>query len=119
MILIDPLVQFPTKLRAFRGGCCHMVSDTSEVELHAFAARIGLKREWAQLRPKSSAAHYDLTATKRALAVELGAAEVSARELAMRNYDGLRRRGLLAMPEGFCACGRRREDVHVCAEVPA
>ena len=72
-----------------------MVSDTSEEELHAFAARIGLKREWAQLRPKASAAHYDLTPRRRAMAVKLGAVEVTGRELVTRNFDGLRRRGLL------------------------
>lgn len=69
-----------------------MVSDTSADELHAFAARIGLKRAWSQERPKASAHHYDLIATKRALAVRFGAVEVSGRELVTRNYDGRTRR---------------------------
>jgi hypothetical protein len=73
----------------------HMVSDVGEEELHAFAARLGLKRTWFQCRPKASAAHYDITPPKRALAVKLGAVEVTSRELVVRNYDGLRRRGLV------------------------
>lgn len=77
---------------------CHMVSDASEEELHAFADRIGLKRAWAQLRPHASAAHYDLTPRRRALAIKLGAVEVTGRELVTRNFDGLRRRGLLSCP---------------------
>ena len=63
-------------------------------ELHAFAARLGLRREWFQdpltktrgLRPEpgSRAAenwHYDLTADKRLHAIQLGAVPVSRREL--------------------------------------
>ena len=37
----------------------HLVSDTSLDELHEFAARIGLKREWYQK------GHYDMTAPWR------------------------------------------------------
>lgn len=73
-----------------------MVSDLSEDELHEFATRLGLKRSWFQGRPKHTA-HYDITPSKRTLAISLGAVEVSSRELVMRNYDGLRRRGLLPM----------------------
>lgn len=81
MILIDPL-------RCYRGRWwCHMVSDTSEAELHAFAGRLGLKRAWFQQRPPASAAHYDLVRNRRAEAVRLGAAEVTSRVLVVRNYD--------------------------------
>lgn len=48
---------------------CHMLADSLD-ELHAFAARLGLKREWFQPR---SAPHYDLSLTKRAEALQLGA----------------------------------------------
>lgn len=99
MILVDGATEYPPEMtgklppgRLRRAKWCHMVSDTSEEELHAFAARIGMRREWAQLRPASSAAHYDLTASRRALAVKLGAVEVSSRELCARNYDGLAQR---------------------------
>lgn len=54
-------------------GGGHMQADTPE-ELHAFAARLGLKREWFQDRPgRPERSHYDLTASKRDLALRLGA----------------------------------------------
>lgn len=56
---------------------CHMVADTLE-ELHEMADRIGMRREWFQ--PLSSP-HYDVCLTRRKKALELGAVEVSAREL--------------------------------------
>lgn len=94
MILVDPLTKYDAETtRGLPGRLwCHMISDTSEAELHAFAKRIGLRPEWAQLRPAASAAHYDLTPSRRARAVRLGAVEVTSRELALRNFDGLRRR---------------------------
>ena len=96
MILVDGISEYETKLR--HKAWCHMVSDDSEAELHAFAAKLGLKRAWAQLRPKSSAAHYDLTPSKRSLALKMGAVAVTSRELVTRNYDGLTRRGLKVAP---------------------
>lgn len=54
---------------------CHLFSDEADsAELHAFAARIGMRREWFQ------GDHYDLTPGKRAQAVKLGAKEVSRQE---------------------------------------
>jgi hypothetical protein len=93
MILVDGITGHGTPLRYKQWS--HMVSDTSEEELHAFAAKLGLKRQWFQCRPHASAAHYDITPPKRAIALRLGAIAVSSRELVTRNYDGLRRRGLL------------------------
>lgn len=96
MILVDGIRRYGAERTGSLPSSrwCHMVSDASEEELHAFAARIGCKRSWAQLRPAASAAHYDLTSARRALAVKLGAVEVTARELVTRNFDGLLRRGL-------------------------
>lgn len=51
---------------------CHMLAD-SLVELHDMADRIGMKRAWFQ--PLSSP-HYDLSKTRRVLAIRLGAIEV-------------------------------------------
>ena len=59
------------------GPSCHLIADTNE-ELHIFARRLRLKREWFQ--KSSSGPHYDLTAAKRAKAVELGAVELDDRE---------------------------------------
>ena len=58
------------------GPSSHLIADTNE-ELHAFAARLGLKRFWFQ--PKARSPHYDLTASKRAQAVRLGAVELDDR----------------------------------------
>ncbi len=89
MILVDPPREYPTKLRYKVWS--HMVSDSSEEELHEFAARLGLRREWFQ---DGSYAHYDLTAAKQRQALRLGAVEVPSRELLVRNYDYRRKRGL-------------------------
>ncbi|MBA7526217.1 hypothetical protein ES705_18378 [subsurface metagenome] len=59
---------------------CHMAADTEE-ELHAMADRIGMKREWFQ---EGSIPHYDVSMSRRKLAVEHGAVEVTVRELVAR-----------------------------------
>ena len=54
-------------------GGGHLQADTTE-ELHAFAQRLGLRREWFQSKPRRPENdHYDLTQTLRARALELGA----------------------------------------------
>ncbi len=57
------------------GQWCHMWAD-DEDELHAMAKRIGLRRSWFQNHPRLQ--HYDLTASRRMLAVRAGALEMSA-----------------------------------------
>ncbi len=106
MILVDSITTYQTKLRY--KNWCHMVSDVGAEELHEFAAKLGLKREWSQERPKASAHHYDLIPTKRALAVKLGAIEVPSRELVTRNYDGLARRLVC----GMYNCTHRKTTVN-------
>lgn len=61
---------------ARRSESCHLIADTLE-ELHAMATRIGLRRAWFQ--DAKSVPHYDLTPSRRAKAVELGAVEVDRR----------------------------------------
>jgi hypothetical protein len=53
----------------------HLISDSDDDEIHIFAGRIGLKREWFQHD------HYDITAGKRIQAIKAGAIEVSAKEI--------------------------------------
>lgn len=60
------------------GKSCHLWADTNE-ELHEFAERIGMKREWFQ--KSTSGPHYDLTAGRRAKAVKLGAIECDDRTM--------------------------------------
>lgn len=57
---------------------CHMVADTDE-ELHAMASKIGVARRWHQ-KPGTPQSHYDICLSKRALAVSLGAKEITQRE---------------------------------------
>jgi hypothetical protein len=59
---------------------CHMIADT-EAELHAMADRIGVARKWFQRKPSGD--HYDIALSKRALAVGLGAREITLRQCAM------------------------------------
>lgn len=56
---------------------CHMLADTLE-ELHAMADAIGMKRAWFQA---GSTPHYDVTQTRRELAVKLGAVEIGRAKL--------------------------------------
>ena len=53
---------------------CHMIAD-GESELHEMADRIGVARRWYQ------GDHYDICLSKRALAVAVGAVEVTQRQL--------------------------------------
>ena len=64
----------------------HMLADT-ESELHAMASRLGLRRSWFQ---NDRVPHYDVSQSKRALAVTAGAVEVSRQELVavMRRLRG-------------------------------
>jgi hypothetical protein len=59
---------------------CHMIADTSE-ELDEMAELIGVQLKWKQF-PGTPREHYDISKAKRALAVKLGAVEVTQRELA-------------------------------------
>lgn len=73
-VYVDELRDWGWKL----GPSCHLIADTNE-ELHEFAARIGMRMAWFQ--KSSSGPHYDLTASRRAAAVRLGAVEITSREM--------------------------------------
>jgi predicted kinase len=90
-ILVDELREYPGVELPF-SVWCHMATDADFDELHAFAARLGLRRRWFQRD------HYDLPAHGRAAAVALGAEEVATGELLRRmagpRGERARRRGL-------------------------
>ena len=94
MVYVDALMDWGWRL----GVSCHMLphdhTDLALEELHQFAERIGMKRAWFQ--DKSAWLHYDLTASKRALAVKAGAVEVTSKQYILRMRDdptfNLRRR---------------------------
>jgi hypothetical protein len=78
---------------------CHLVSDRSLVELHEFAAAVGIPRRGFQ------GDHYDVPEEHRDRVVAAGAVEVDSRELVRR----LRRAGLRLSP------ARRRATSSTCA----
>lgn len=81
-IYVDQLRNWGWRL----GPSCHLFTDGPNEELHAFAARLGLKRDWFQR--SASGPHYDLTGPKRTKAVQLGAIEATDREMVdiLRNW---------------------------------
>lgn len=89
---------------------CHMLADTDD-ELHAMAARVGVARRWWQSPEKTSGSHYDIALSKRAMAVRLGAVEITLRQAAAMN---LRRRitGSLGSPNDAeeWVCRHRQEQ---------
>ncbi len=78
----------PATVGRTRSRWCHLTADTKE-ELHAFAARVGMRREWFQTCKRRCGRegepcvhwHYDLTSPRRARAVSLGAVEIDMREM--------------------------------------
>ena len=76
-VLVDELREYPHVRFAVKHWC-HMVSDESFAELHAFAAALGIPPERFQRD------HYDLPPALRARAVERGAVEVTIDDLAQR-----------------------------------
>lgn len=73
-VYVDTLVNWGWKL----GESCHLIADTLD-ELHAFASKIGMKREWLQISANHTP-HYDLTASRRKVAVDKGAIELPRRD---------------------------------------
>lgn len=80
-VYVDAIIKWPHARGIFRNGSCHLTADTVE-ELHAFAARLGMKRSWFQNQGRFE--HYDLTPASRAVAVSYGAKEETTREGARR-----------------------------------
>ena len=79
-IYVDEIREWPTRIRCFKGGSCHLTADHIEA-LHKFARKLRLKPEWFQ---DTATPHYDLTVEKRAKALALGAVYVPARVQAKR-----------------------------------
>lgn len=68
---VDPMfTTVPTKKWRYKSAC-HMFG-TDLVELRAIASMINLKPEWEQVAG-NGVIHFDLTATKRHLAIHQGA----------------------------------------------
>lgn len=70
----------------------HMIADTRK-ELLAMAYKLGLQKKWIQSY-NTTREHFDVSISVRQKAIELGAIEITFRELAhktsTRIYNGLR-----------------------------
>jgi hypothetical protein len=69
---------------------CHMIADTND-ELLTMADKIGVSSKWLQ-HPGTPGEHFDIALSRRAIAVELGAVQITQRQCAA--MTGLRRRKL-------------------------
>lgn len=69
--------------RHVTGRWCHLMSDSSDAELHSLVAKIGLRRSWFQHPddPIQLRRHYDVVESRRAAAVAAGAVEVSWKDM--------------------------------------
>jgi Protein of unknown function (DUF4031) len=83
MILVDSIRRYPS------GYWCHMVTDSSLEELHAFASRLGLLRE--RFQEHARLPHYDLRPEMRERALALGAEAVGSKELFRRGREAFLR----------------------------
>lgn len=92
MIYVDSIKTYLREAIEPRARCngrqwCHLFTDTEE-ELHDFAKKIGMKRGWFQRHKRFP--HYDLVPRRRAMAVKLGAEEISLRDF-MKKFILVRR----------------------------
>jgi hypothetical protein len=77
-VYVDPLMSHGWILHGRSVKNCHMFTDGTLEELHAIAARIGMRR--SSFQASASIPHYDLTPERRAAAVRAGAVEVDRRQ---------------------------------------
>lgn len=75
---------------------CHMIADT-KAELISMASRIGVNTKWIQ-HMDSYDEHFDISLTKRAEAVKLGAIEITWRQSGAM-IARKREEGILGRPE--------------------
>jgi hypothetical protein len=81
-------------------GGGHLQADDVD-DLHAFAAKLGLKRAWFQSRQgRPEMDHYDCTRGKRELALKLGAVDEDAHTSTRRTLARLARRKAEAVDSG-------------------
>lgn len=59
---------------------CHMIADT-QLELFEMADKIGVQRKWVQ-DYNTNREHFDIALTKKKLAIQYGAKQITMRELA-------------------------------------
>jgi hypothetical protein len=80
--------RIPARVGRISGRWSHLTATTQD-ELHAFAAQLGLQRRWFQtcrntrLCPPAQCPHwhYDVTEGRRAAAIQAGAVPIGIRDL--------------------------------------
>ena len=71
----------PARLGPVNARWSHLVADSDE-ELHAFASRLGMRREWFQHKEgRPHQAHYDVPDRSRQQALDLGAVSITWRQV--------------------------------------
>ena len=79
-VYVDDMYKYPMG-QFGRMKMSHMVADTEE-ELHQMAAKIGIARKWCQHEGLGKGyIHYDIAMSKRQLAIQFGAKEITLREM--------------------------------------
>jgi len=94
VIYVDAICEYPkdaiiAKARRYGGRWCHMWCDGDLEELHRMADAIHLKREYFQ--DVEGFPHYDLVESRRKLAIQFGAQEMSLRAW-IKQKKGLKKR---------------------------
>lgn len=89
----------PAKLGRWPARWSHlMVGPGDDLdELHAFAARIGMRREWFQDKPWPRA-HYDVPEVRRRAAIAAGAVTITWREGGRMRLEALAARNAETRP---------------------
>ncbi|WP_052615966.1 DUF4031 domain-containing protein [Mycobacteroides abscessus] len=86
-VYVDDM-RMPARVGRLQARWSHLMADTDE-ELHAFAARLGLKRSWHQ-KPGTAISHYDVTDSGRQEALRLGAVPIGY--MSRESMDLIRRK---------------------------
>lgn len=71
MVYVDDM-RMSAKVGSLNRRWSHLSADTLE-ELHEFAQKLGLKKEWYQASKRLEACHYDVTDFMREKALNMGA----------------------------------------------
>jgi hypothetical protein len=69
---------------------CHMAADSTE-ELLAMADKVGVQRKWIQY-PGTAKEHFDICLSKRAIAVQNGAQELTMLQFGRRYIELAKKR---------------------------
>ncbi len=84
-VYVDDMRASYTSRKGQRYVMCHMIADTRQ-ELLEMAKKLGLAQRWLQSQGTTHE-HFDVTLSKRRLAVRAGAVQITKRAMAQRCND--------------------------------